>query len=121
VASLLGASGWVQAIVCALVSVIGVVWVQKRRAAGPKEPEHGANPNLIMDVGARVHVEQWDASGVARVMHRGTHWDAVLNQTASAPMGANAAPSNSSLNLPKSPGWYVIEAIESNRLMLRPE
>ena len=35
-------------------------------------------PQVALDVGALVHVEQWHGDGTLRVAHRGTTWDAQL-------------------------------------------
>lgn len=51
-----------------------VVWRAKRkRTPGPKP---GApNRDLNLDIGSRLHVEQWRPDGTARVQYRGAAWD----------------------------------------------
>lgn len=68
----LGAPFWVQAIVSAVVLLIGVVWIQRHKRM-QKEP---GMPNL--DVGQPVKWESWvsQSDGLARVRFRDAHWDA---------------------------------------------
>jgi membrane protein implicated in regulation of membrane protease activity len=73
VAALLGASIALQWLVAGVLALVGTSlahhW-RRRRGEPPSQPE--------LDVGARVRVETWHADGTARVLYRGTHWDAVL-------------------------------------------
>src|SRR5262249_35682942 len=60
-----------------------------------------ARADLPLDVGERVHVQQWSADGTARVQYRGSDWDARF-----------AGPGT------PAPGEHVIRAIEGSRLLL---
>lgn len=40
-----------------------------------------ASPQVSLDVGALVHVEQWHGDGTLRVVHRGTTWDAEMEDS----------------------------------------
>lgn len=60
-----------------------------------------ANRDVNLDIGERVHVEQWDVEGLARVQHRGASWNARF-----AGAGAPTA------------GTHVIRAIEGSELLL---
>lgn len=104
IAAWTGTEVWVQAIVCAVVTLAGIAVVRRRRALAPPPPPNRENPDLILDVGNKVHVEKWEANGSARVSHRGTDWDAQFESSETNP------------NLPS--GWYVIKAIDNNVLIL---
>jgi membrane protein implicated in regulation of membrane protease activity len=103
VAAFFGLGGAAQLTVCAVVTVVGMAIVNKRRSLAPKEPNNQENPNLLLDVGAKVQVPQWGSDGHARITYRGTEWDAV--STASPPVA----------------GWHRIKAINANQLELTPE
>lgn len=64
---------WMQAGFATAIAVLGVVVVNRFRAASPSS----AGSNAI-DVGHRVTLESWvnEAEGLARVHYRGTLWDA---------------------------------------------
>jgi hypothetical protein len=55
----------------------------------------------MLDIGGRVHVARWQADGSARVVYRGTEWDARL---------AGGGPA--------VPGEHLIRAMEGSRLLL---
>ncbi|WP_119154281.1 NfeD family protein [Caldimonas tepidiphila] len=76
-------------------------WVVRRQQEPPSPPA-GANRDVMLDIGERVHVERWDADGSARVHYRGAEW--------SARWAGPGAP---------APGEHVIEALEGSRLVLR--
>jgi membrane protein implicated in regulation of membrane protease activity len=99
-----GTEIWLQAIICAVVTLAGIAFVRRRRALAPQPPPPRENPDLILDVGNKVFVEQWDANGSARVSHRGTDWDARFE--------SNEATQN------LTSGWHIIKAIDNNRLIL---
>lgn len=95
----------VQIAIASIVAVLGVGWVSWRRSKMPKEPDDEANPALHIDVGAQVFVSDWGPDGHARVMHRGSEWDAILDRS----------DVNGQVN---EDGWYVIKAIRQNQLVL---
>ncbi len=97
-----GAALWVQALVCSAVSLVGIVVLRNRRASAPKAPLARENPDLIIDIGNTVFVDQW-RNGVARVSYRGTDWDAKFEAQ--------------SAQIPQS-GLHVIKAIDNNTLIL---
>lgn len=76
----LGAAFWLQAIVAAAVSLIGVYLVHYWRQKNPVEAK-GSND---LDRGQPVVFESWvdQAGGVARVKYRGSTWDARVEATA---------------------------------------
>jgi membrane protein implicated in regulation of membrane protease activity len=73
VAAWLGAPVDAQLLVAGIVAFIGTALAHRwRLRVGMPAPQ----PSL--DVGKPVHVQSWRADGRARVVYRGTHWDAVL-------------------------------------------
>jgi membrane protein implicated in regulation of membrane protease activity len=70
----LGASFPVQLVTAALLGGVGTMLVRQWRAS--HAPSH--IPDQPLDVGESVQVETWNADGTARVRHRGTQWDAAL-------------------------------------------
>jgi membrane protein implicated in regulation of membrane protease activity len=70
----LGVSFPVQAIAATALAILGVVLVHRYHARTRTSPS-GAND---IDVGQRVTLESWinEAEGLARVIYRGTLWDA---------------------------------------------
>ena len=97
-----GAPLWLQIALSAIATLVGAALVNRRRK-GFVELSADTNPNVLIDIGSRVHVDAWTSSGSARVTHRGADWDADLS-TGSAPQ----------------PGWFTIQAIQNNRLLLAP-
>ncbi len=100
-AALFGLSGWLQLLICALVTALGAYWVHRKRIAEPPEPPESQNPNLQTDIGHYVYVQSWESGGRARVQYRGTEWDAVATG-----------------GTPTQPGWFRVTAVEQNRLHL---
>lgn len=98
-----GATLWLQIVLAAVATLVGAALVNYRRKGQP-DPSASTNPDLLMDIGARIHVDAWTSSGSARVTHRGAQWDADLATGAS----------------PQS-GWFTVQAIQQNRLLLAPE
>ena len=78
------------------------VW-HLRRARHPRSEPAASNPDVLLDIGQTVKVEQWRADGTARVVYRGTEWDAQLSPQA-----------------PAGPGTHRIVAVHGNRLELTP-
>ena len=95
-----GASLWLQIALSALATVVGAALVNRRRK-GMIELSPETNPNLLIDIGSKVHVDAWASNGSARVTHRGSDWDADLSVGSAA-----------------QPGWFTIQAIQNNRLLL---
>jgi len=91
-----------QLVAAALVGGGAVVAWHLRRARQPAGAPAGANRDVNLDIGERVHVEAWSADGAARVMHRGAQWDARF--------AGSGRP---------HPGLHVISAIEGTQLVLQ--
>ena len=64
--------------------------------------DSAANPDLNLDIGQTVMVEQWQADGHAAVWHRGARWEAELDH----PVALAAS------------GRYRIVAVRGSRLIL---
>jgi membrane protein implicated in regulation of membrane protease activity len=60
---------WLATGVLALLGTIAAHRWRLRRGEPAPQPD--------LDVGGKVHVETWHPDGSARVVYRGTHWDAV--------------------------------------------
>ena len=90
-----------QLVAAALIGGGAVVAWHLRRGRRPPALPAARNPDVQLDVGGLVHVEQWKADGTARVHYRGSGWDA-------RHVGGGAA----------MPGDHVVRAVEGNQLML---
>lgn len=88
-----------QYLVGALVG-IGAVAVWHWRRPRPST-DIASNPDVNLDIGGTVQVQQWRPDGSARVSYRGAGWD------------AHFAGQGSPL-----PGEHVIRAVQGSRLML---
>jgi membrane protein implicated in regulation of membrane protease activity len=83
IAAWLGASVEAQLLVAGVVAIIGTALAHRwRLRVGMPAPQ----PSL--DVGRPVQVQSWLPDGRARVLYRGSHWDAVL-ATPDAPRATN--------------------------------
>lgn len=98
----LGMTATQQMVVAALVGGSAVVfWHFKRRHATAGQPPVQANPDVNLDIGSVVHVEQWDAEGMGRVKYRGAEWQ-VRFQGSGTP----------------GTGRHVIRGVDGNCLLL---
>jgi membrane protein implicated in regulation of membrane protease activity len=76
-----GAAGWLgagftmQLLAAVVLGGIGIALVHWWRVSGAA----GRKPEQPLDIGETVQVESWNADGTARVRHRGTQWDAALD------------------------------------------
>lgn len=94
----LGLSLTAQIVSAALVGGAAVVgWHLKR----PQSRSAASNPDVNLDIGQHVQVDQWNADGSATVRYRGTDWQA-------RHVGSETPAS----------GAHVIRAVEGSCLML---
>ena len=101
IAAHLGLALTTQIVVAALVGVGAVaLWYVTHRRGASGVPSQ-ADPNLNLDVGEQVSVEEWNADGTAVVRHRGAQWTAVVRPGA-VPV----------------PGLHRVVEIVGNRLVL---
>lgn len=90
-----------QFLCAAVVSAVGAALVRRLRPLRQGEAPSERNPDVNLDIGQSVQVEQWDAHGRSRVPHRGALWDVEL------------LPGESAV-----PGRFVIREIQGSRLLL---
>lgn len=102
-AQLAGLDATAQVVVAALVGGGATAVWHFRRAQHPRSPPAESNPDVLLDIGQTVKVDQWRADGTTRVVYRGTEWDAQLASQAHA-----------------GPGTHRIVAVHGNRLELTP-
>ncbi|MEK0416725.1 MAG: hypothetical protein RI949_731 [Pseudomonadota bacterium] len=74
-----------------------------RRARHPLAAPAQSNPDVLLDIGQTVKVEQWRPDRTTRVNYRGSEWDAALVA-----------------QRPAMPGAHRIVAVHGNRLELEP-
>lgn len=102
-AAWLGAAFAQQLLVTAVVSVLGAALVHRLRSLAPKSLSPDQNPDLNLDIGQLVRVEQWQPDGSTRLHYRGAPWSARLKPGHAAVAGA-----------------YRIDAIQGSQLILVP-
>ena len=102
VAAHAGLSFAAQLVVAAVVGggAVTALEIKRRRTVSPPA---SANPDMNLDVGGQVQVEDWAADGTANVNYRGAVWAA--RWVGSTPPAAGSA---------------TIHAIEGSRLLLGP-
>ena len=99
-AALAGAALPWQTVLAAVIGVLATLLLRRSRYGKPNKTNAARDPNVNMDIGQSVTVQQWQ-DGFARVMYRGALWDVEL-----AP-GATA-----------SPGTFTIREIRGSRLIV---
>lgn len=100
-AALAGWSGTGQMAAAALVGGSAVIAWHLRRSRHPAAAPASSNPDVNLDIGATVQVEQWLPDGTARVHYRGAGWDVRY-------IGGGTP----------SSGAHVVRAVEGNCLLL---
>jgi len=101
IAAHLGLSASAQLIIAAIVGGGAVVVWHLLRGRQPKALHAQANPDVNLDIGAKVHVAHWKADGSASVQYRGANWT-VRYQGDDTP----------------TPGTYVIRELQGSVLLL---
>ncbi|MFM8344635.1 MAG: NfeD family protein [Betaproteobacteria bacterium] len=92
-----------QVVVAALVGGGATALWHLRRARHPQSAPAASNPDVLLDIGQVVVVQQWRADGTTRVAYRGSEWDAQLKSST-----------------PAQAGSHRIVAVHGNRLELEP-
>ena len=100
IAAMLGVSGPIQTLIAAGVGMVATAVLHRSRFGRPAKSNPTRDPNVNLDIGARVAVPHWQ-EGRARVMYRGALWDVEL--------GPGAQP---------EAGEYRIVEVQGNRLIV---
>jgi len=102
----LGFSDQIQIALAAAVGALSVgIWYMRQHQVALKQPlGEQQSPDLSLDLGQSVHVDQWDADGTAKVNYRGASWEAKYRH-------------RSAEDVP-SPGTHRICAMQGNQLVL---
>jgi membrane protein implicated in regulation of membrane protease activity len=103
VAQMAGLSVTAQITAAALVGGGATALWHLKRARHPLAAPAQSNPDVLLDIGQVVKVEQWRSDGTTRVTYRGSEWDAALVA-----------------QRPANPGAHRIVAVHGNRLELEP-
>ena len=101
IAALLGLGSELQMLAAALVGGAAVVIWHRIRGDNTDKVSAAANPDVILDIGQPVLVQQWAPDGSAQVKYRGAEWRARY-------LGSDTP----------AAGPYVIRAIEGSCLLL---
>ena len=97
----LGFQVGVQFACAAVISAVGAALVRRLRPLRGAELPSARNPDVNLDIGQMVQVEQWDVNRRSRIAYRGAMWDVEL--------------------LPGEPavaGSFLIREIDGSRLRL---
>jgi len=100
-AAALDAGATVQFVCAALISAVGAALVRRLRPRGDADLPSQRNPNVNIDIGQTVQVEQWQENRCSRAAYRGALWDVEL------------LPGE-----PAVPGRFLIREIDGSRLRL---
>ena len=92
-----------QIMTAAVVGGGAVVLWHLKASKKPKSLHANANPDVHIDIGEAVQVDQWNADGTASVKYRGANWTAIQ---------ATPAPS------PQPTGQFRIKELLGNRLVI---
>jgi membrane protein implicated in regulation of membrane protease activity len=90
-----------QLVAAAAVGAAATVSWHLARSRRPPSAPASANPDVNLDIGARVEVRSWSADGSTHVQYRGARWHARF--------GGQGHP---------APGPHVIRAVEGSSLLL---
>ncbi|MCC7059972.1 MAG: NfeD family protein [Burkholderiaceae bacterium] len=105
VAAWAGAGLTTQVLVVAAVTVAGWLWLRRRSPWRESGPAPASDPNMLLDVGERLSVEEWGPDRRAQVRYRGAAWTVELDPL--EPATAAVA------------GVFVIGAVIGSRLIVR--
>lgn len=77
----------VQAVLAALVAVIGIAGLWRTRFGHAARENAARNRNVNLDIGEMLRVDAWSPERRARVQYRGAEWDVELAPPAPATGG----------------------------------
>ena len=86
-AALVGLEFPAQAIVAAIVTVVGIVGLRRTRFGRVTREDAARNRNVNLDIGEALRVDAWSPERRARVQYRGAAWDVELAPNALATGG----------------------------------
>jgi membrane protein implicated in regulation of membrane protease activity len=102
-AATLGAGVVAQLIISALISTGATLAWRTWRSRHPDRQPANTNPDVHLDLGETVHVENWSADGTGTTHYRGAQWQVALAADHSATSGPQR-----------------IVGVEGNRLIVQP-
>lgn len=76
-----------QAVLAALVAVVGIAGLRRTRFGRVTRENAARNRNVNLDIGEVLRVDAWSPERRARVQYRGAEWDVELAPQASASGG----------------------------------
>jgi membrane protein implicated in regulation of membrane protease activity len=97
---------WVQLLVAAVGCAIGWALLHSRRKNRDASLPAQSNPNVVLDVGGTVDIDQWSQGRQTQVRYRGAMWTAELADTV---QGAGQA------------GAYTIKQVRGSTLVVVPQ
>ena len=101
-----GAQPPLQLLVTASVALAGWAWLWRRNPWRGRRRSPQSDPNMLLDVGERLSIDDWAEGRRTRVMYRGSWWSVELDE--SEPDSAAAA------------GTFVIGRVAGSTLVVRP-
>lgn len=104
-AAWLGASLTVQILAAAALAVAGWAWLWHHDARHGGRPAPDSDPDVVLDVGTRLRIEDWSARRQTRAQYRGASWAIELDDT--EPDDAGRA------------GLFVIARVVGSHLIVR--
>ncbi len=81
VAAMLGVPLWMQLLVAAFCCAIGWALLHSRRKSRDAELPAHSNPDVVLDVGSTLDIEQWTQGRETQVRYRGAMWTAALSDS----------------------------------------
>jgi membrane protein implicated in regulation of membrane protease activity len=93
-----------QIVAAALVGALATLTWHVRRARHPRSAPAQSNPDVLLDIGQTLSVEQWAEDGTARASYRGAAW--------SVRFAGDGTP---------APGRFRIIAVDGSQLSVTPD
>lgn len=101
----LGGSLTVQVFVAAGLAVAGWAWLFHRDRRPGGRPASDSDPDILLDVGTRLRIDDWIASRHTRAQYRGAGWAVELDEAEPDEAGR--------------PGLFVIARVVGSQLIVR--
>lgn len=101
IASLAGAGSAAQFGIAALVGILATLLLRRSKLGRIERKNAQRDPNVNLDIGQMLRVEEWSAARTARVLYRGALWDVELEGSA-----------------PAEPGNFIIREVRGNHLVV---